>query len=254
MGLAKFLFYSFLLISLPVISGKLLEYDTAKKSTPEKVHVQNDTIITREYSSIKDSVKILRENLLAEYKKAATEAERTSVLLQAEDIFTSALINDIIPAWYGTPWEFYGTTEVPNKGTIACGYFVTTTMRDAGVKLDRIHLAEIASETMIRTVIDKKYITRYRNTPWRDFIAAVKNKGDGLYMIGLDFHTGFALCSVGEVYFIHANLPGVMQEVGESSYLLCWSNYRVTGRLSNNPEFIKKWLLGETFKNLEVQN
>ena len=28
--------------------------------------------------------------------------------------------------WMGTPWDFSGTSQVPRKGSIACGYFVST--------------------------------------------------------------------------------------------------------------------------------
>ncbi|RYD71561.1 MAG: hypothetical protein EOP53_23485, partial [Sphingobacteriales bacterium] len=208
-----------------------------------------ETVSAAQYIAIKDSVNAEKQKLQNAFIAATSEVEKLAIIKKAEILFTDALLNNIINAWYGTPWDFYGTTEVPNDGYIACGYFVTTVLRDASVKLDRIHLAEIASETMIRTVIDKKYINRYRNKHYTDFIKAVKTAGDALYMIGLDYHTGFVLCKNGQVYFIHSTIPGVMKEVGEQSYMLCQSNYRVTGRLTNNPEFMKKWLLGEEFKN-----
>lgn len=56
--------------------------------------------------------------------------------------FTTALLERIIPYWEGTPWTFEGHTSVPNKGSIACGYFVSTTLRDVGLNLNRYKLAQ----------------------------------------------------------------------------------------------------------------
>jgi hypothetical protein len=257
MAFMKYILFCGLLLSLPIISARFISTKTSPNA-PENKSSKSETsskkpLSAEEYILIKDSVLTEKNKLTLKYKTAITETEKQQILAKAEKLFTNALLDNIIDAWYGTPWEFYGTTEIPNEGTIACGYFVTTVLRDAGVKLDRVHLAEIESETMIRTLIDKKYITRYRNIYWRDFLESVKKAGDGLYMIGLDYHTGFLLCKDGKVYFINSNIPGVMKENAESAYMLCVSNYRVTGRLTNNPEFIKKWLLDKDFPNLNQQ-
>jgi len=249
----KYILFCGLLLSLPVISARIIATQTHKTSSNKLYKLKTGykkPISAAEYILIKDSVLEAKNKLLLNYKDAVTETEKQQILTKAEKLFTNALLNNIIEAWYGTPWEFYGTTEIPNEGTIACGYFVTTVLRDAGVKLDRVHLAEIESETMISTLIDKKYITRYRNIYWRDFLENVKKAGDGLYIIGLDYHTGFLLCKDGKVYFINSNIPGVMKENAESAYMLCVSRYRVTGRITNNAEFIKKWLSDKDFPNL----
>src|SRR6187455_2399459 len=51
--------------------------------------------------------------------------------IEKERIFTSAVVETIIPGWIGTAWNFNGTSEKPQQGSIACGYFVTTILRDA---------------------------------------------------------------------------------------------------------------------------
>ena len=56
--------------------------------------------------------------------------------------FTELLLNKIIPYWYGTTWSFNGHTSKPNQGEIACGYFVSTTLKDMGLKLNRYCLAQ----------------------------------------------------------------------------------------------------------------
>ena len=54
-----------------------------------------------------------------------------------EKIFTRAVAETIIPDWIGTKWDFNGISEKPQQGNIACGYFVTTVLRDAGLNLAR---------------------------------------------------------------------------------------------------------------------
>lgn len=148
------------------------------------------------------------------------------------------LINNIrdslFVCWYGTPWDFYGTTEEPNKGKIACGYFVTTLLRDISVPVKRIKHAQCASEEMIKAVCKKNSINRYSNENNSTFVDAVIAAGTGLYIVGLDFHTGFVLNDGQEVYFIHANYSGkkvVMSEFAKQSSVLATSKYKVIGKV-----------------------
>jgi hypothetical protein len=76
-----------------------------------------------------------------------------------ELLYGRFIVDSIIPYWFGTKWNFYGTTEVPRNGSIACGYFVTTVLRDAGLRINRIKLAQAASEEMMKSVCHKKYET-----------------------------------------------------------------------------------------------
>lgn len=141
----------------------------------------------------------------------------------------------LLPYWLGTTWSFNGTTQIPGQGSIACGYFVTTLLRDAGVKLERVKLAQMASEDMIKILCKKESIKRYHHTKIGDFISSVKKQGYGLYVVGLDLHTGFVLCdSSQQVYFIHSSgIPPycVVKEDGLTSPLLINSAYRVLGKL-----------------------
>lgn len=249
--LVKYMLLFGLLISLPVISSRLIQHAAPVPKIPAaKPQPKN---LAADYISLKDSLKTEREKLATQYKNAATEAEKQIILKQAKNLFLNTLENRIIPAWYGTPWDFYGTTETPNNGYIACGYFVSTVLRDADVKLDRVHLAEIESETMIRTVIDKKYISRYRATDFDTFINTIRKAGDALYMVGLDSHTGFLLCRNGQTYFLHSYIPGVIKEPTQNSYWLKISYYRVTGKISHDPVFLRKWLTGANFPNITAK-
>lgn len=183
---------------------------------------------------------------LASRYNAASSAERAEVLAQARTVVTRSIYAEIFPSWYGTAWDFYGTTEVPQQGQIACGYFVSTVLRDAGWKVQRSRLAQQASENIILSLTTDPYIKRFRKVALSDFVSAVKNWGAGIYVVGLDIHTGFIVNTGGEVYFIHSSYVEpykVIREKATESKILAASNYRVMGKVTADDVFLEKWLL-----------
>lgn len=162
-----------------------------------------------------------------------------------EKIFTEAVTETIAPGWFGTTWNFYGASETPQQGSIACGYFVTTVLRDAGLPIARIKLAQCASEQMITSLIQSKYISRFSNIPMEDFIRSVQNQGYGLYVIGLDNHTGFIYNDGREIYFIHSSYIGsrvVQQEKAAVNPILKQSKYKVLGKISSDEKVLERWI------------
>jgi hypothetical protein len=152
-----------------------------------------------------------------------------------ETALTQFLIDSLLPCWYGTTWDFNGTTEEPGKGSIACGYFVTTVLRDAGIQLNRIKLSQCASEEMIKKLSVKNSITRFSNQPMDLFLEKMKQKPKGIYIVGLDFHTGFLYHDGKEVYFIHASYAQpkiVRKEKVIESGVLAASKYKVVGKVN----------------------
>jgi hypothetical protein len=121
---------------------------------------------------------------------------------------------------------------------------VTTVLRDAGLRLERVHLAEIRSEDMIRSLVPDGDIVRLIHATAPEFIAAVRQKGDGVYLVGLDFHTGFIVLDGDRADFCHSSF------VKEQHAVLCEpaarsrafaSAYRVAGRLANDALLVD-WL------------
>lgn len=164
---------------------------------------------------------------------------------EKEKIFTSAVAETIIPGWIGTPWDFNGTTENPQKGTIACGYFVTTVLRDAGLSLARVKLAQCASEQMIVWLVQSKYINRFSNVKMEVFIHSIKEQGYGLYIVGLDNHTGFIYNDGKEIYFIHSTFIGtrnVQKENAALSWILEKSKYKVLAKISSDEKVLEIWM------------
>ncbi len=139
--------------------------------------------------------------------------------------------------WMGTPWDFSGTSQVPRKGSIACGYFVTTTLQQSGMELDRVRLAQAASEQMIVELTDSRTVRRYSNESLRSFLDSLRDQGAGYYIVGLDNHTGFLRVLDGDqIEFVHSGPGrGVVREAPKDAPELAHSRYRVTGKLVHIP-------------------
>ena len=143
----------------------------------------------------------------------------------------------LFPYWYGTKWNFNGTTEIPQQGSIACGYFVTTLLRDAGLNINRVKLAQQASSVIIEAVCNKENIKTFSNAMNENFFKYIKQQGESMYIVGLDFHTGFIYFDDKEIYFIQSKYYGevaVVKEVADKSKVLLSSKFKMLGRIDNS--------------------
>ena len=200
---------------------------------------------TSEYSDMVSRIEQTRQafgKLLAHNTGSAHD----SIIASARAYLLSTIIDTLFVSWYGTPWDFYGTTRVPGNGKIACGYFVTAVLSDAGLKIPRKKWAEVASEIMIKAAtID---IRRFRNRSIDDLEAYIKEKGVGIYIVGLDCHVGFIVNYRNEIRFVHSNYyhpeTGVMSEPLKGQNPLNDSRYRVIGKILGN-DMVRKWIRGE---------
>jgi hypothetical protein len=197
--------------------------------------------------AIDRSLRLHLENYPITKQNIATYASKNCRLNEMPGLqkaFISIVCDSIIPYWMGTKWNFNGFTEKPQQDTIACGYFVTTVLRDAGVKLNRIALAQCASEEMIQKLVNKKYIHRYSNISQSVFINRLQETGKGLYIVGLDNHTGFIHYADDGIWFIHSSYvsPGVVaKQDAINNSILSFSKYRVTGKISDDELLLKSW-------------
>ena len=201
---------------------------------------------THNYKDVLAKLEAERVTFASRYQHAASSAQQADVMAQARTVVTRSIYTEIFPSWYGTAWDFYGTTEVPRQGKIACGYFVSTVLRDAGWRVQRARLAQQASENIILSLTTDPYVKRFRRVAISDFVTAVKEWGTGIYLVGLDIHTGFIVNTGDEVYFIHSSYVEpymVVREKANESKILAASNYRVLGKVTADDLFIEKWLL-----------
>lgn len=181
------------------------------------------------YTQFKDSVAVLLRSI------DGNDIEQKSNLLY------NLISEDLVAHWLGTPWDFNGTTRTPNQGTIACGYFVTNTLSDLGFDIQRIKLAQAASSEMIKTLcIETKWISGFDN-----FNAFMKKQTkNAIYIVGLDFHTGFIIKKGAETYFFHSNYiqaECVILEPIEQSKALLNNQAFFIGNLTGNKELLKNW-------------
>ncbi|QIF03265.1 hypothetical protein [Roseimicrobium sp. ORNL1] len=197
------------------------------------------------YREALDQLAGVRRTLQDTYASTQSQRERTHALEEARAALTRTLLNDIFPAWYGTKWDFNGISEVPGEGAIACGYFVTTTLRDAGFKLPRIKLAQQPSQTIIRSLCDPGTIRVYHEKPLDTVVQYLREQGPGLYIVGLDCHTGFVVNEGTQMRFIHSSYfrppLAVISESLDSDHPLRRSKYRMIGKLLGK-ESLLKWL------------
>lgn len=189
-----------------------------------------------------------REQLRKKYTAAPNAKMRDQLLGEARGMLTQVLLTDIFPAWDGTPWDFNGISEVPGEGAIACGYFVTTTLRDVGIKLPRIKLAQQPSQTIIKSLCDRQTIRVYYEKPLETIEQYLKEHGPGIYIVGLDCHTGFVVNDGELMRFVHSSYfrppLAVITEPLDSDNPLHRSKYRMIGKLFGD-ELVLKWLKQE---------
>lgn len=127
---------------------------------------------------------------------------------------------------------------------------MTTVLMHAGFNVQRALLAQQPSMFIIRTLTGGSYIKTTHNLPIRRFVEVVKNMGDGLFIVGLDYHVGFLVVRSGRVFFVHASYgtpAEVVRENALSSPILSSSRIRVVGKISADRKVILKWLKGERF-------
>jgi len=216
-----------------------------------KINPQAEGIVVKpsgSYDSIKIKIASQREALRQKWD-AASAAEREEVIAEAGNVFTESLLNEIIPHWYGTVWDYNGYTDVPGSGQVACGYFVSTTLKHIGVNLNRYKLAQAYSLKAVEVLQGSK-ATNVSGVGQDSFVTYMETKKDGFYALGLDSHIGFVLVRNGKSYFIHSSnvWPGIVCiESARETVQFRWNNSFVVADLSNNESFLKKWMKQEAF-------
>lgn len=204
-----------------------------------------DVPVPRTYNQAITAATARQSDLAESLREAVTAGDSAAVIERAGAALAAIVADSLVPFWHGTPWTFGGATTVPGKGSIACGYFVSTLLRDAGLQVERVAMAQQASEYIIRSLVSPRYIRRFSDAPLSRVLSTVEEMGTGLYVVGLDVHTGFLLHDSSDTWFIHANyLPPrrVVREVMMASDALAYSRYRVLGYLSGDPDLLEKWL------------
>ncbi|MDG5490427.1 hypothetical protein [Psychroserpens sp. SPM9] len=181
------------------------------------------------------------------YFKRLYQTNSAKAIDSASQYLYSKLLNTIVPHWYGTEWDFNGHTNIPNQGEIACGYFVSTTLKHLGFNLNRYKMAQQAGLIEAQMLQPKAQLQIFSNLSFESLKAKVNSVyTDGVYFVGLDNHVGYVLVKNKELYFLHSSYydDKVMIELAETSP--CFpSNIYVFAEVSTNKHLVKRWIFNE---------
>lgn len=200
-----------------------------------------------EYSAAREALDAKRIELAHLKRTAGRAAARLEFLRFVDEV--------AFPTWAGTPWAFHGVSQTPRKGQIACGYFVTTVLSHGGFRIDRISLAQQASAYIVDTMARGSHVEWYRSISRREVVNRVRERfGEGLFIVGLDFHVGFIRLDGGREEFCHASYlePGtVLCEPAATAAAFASTLYVVGDALTDRA--LDDWLLHREIKTRAPQ-
>ncbi|MCB1132337.1 MAG: hypothetical protein KDN05_14505 [Verrucomicrobiae bacterium] len=200
------------------------------------------------YETLKTELERWRRELAARYKAARNPKEREDAVHDARVVLETTL-PEMMRCWLGTPWDFNGTAEGPGGGKIACGYFVSTVLRDAGFRLDRYRLARQPSSKIIHSFLPKTKCALDVGIPYDAFAREMETAEPGIYLTGLDTHVAFIVVDSKGFRFIHASGSKpwcVVDEDRDHAGVLQRSKWRMRGNLTADEAVILRWIRGET--------
>ncbi|MDP2272010.1 MAG: hypothetical protein Q8N23_07625 [Archangium sp.] len=196
-----------------------------------------------DYQRARADLESRRIELATDLKKHPAQVRQ-----QARAALLAYFENSAFPAWKGTTWNFYGTTITPREGTIACGYYVTTVLEQAGFHLQRVRLAQQASAYVVSTLARGTRVEWIRPAGNAEAVEEIRHRfGDGLFVIGFDYHVGFLRLEGERAAFCHSSFidPGsVTCEDPVPSGAFVSRTYVVADAL--NDQVLEDWLLGRT--------
>jgi hypothetical protein len=199
------------------------------------------------YAFLIDEAGRWRKQLAQRHAGAKSEEDRKAVEHDAR-VILEMILPAMMRCWLGTPWDYHGTASAPGGGKIACGYFVSTVLRDAGFQVDRFKLAKQPSENILRSFLPKDACTLTVGMNYGKFANGMADADPGIYLIGLDTHVGFLVVDGSGFRMIHSSGSRpwcVVDEARDEADVLRKSSWRMTGNLTISGEVIRRWLRSE---------
>lgn len=202
---------------------------------------------TARYEVLVGELRRWRENLAQEYGRAGTAEQKAAVEGDAR-VILNMLLPEMMRCWVGTPYDFNGTAEKPGAERIACGYYVSTVIRDAGFRVNRYKLAQQPSENIMRTFLPGDACELRVGEDYGRYADWVERMEAGVYLIGMDTHVGFIVVRPDGMRFFHssgARSVGVVEETRDDAWTLRKSSWRMLGHFTADPGVMRTWLSGE---------
>jgi len=216
----------------------------SNQKTHSEITVKSDTTA---YIALLKQIQKSHDSILQIYNTSTGE-KRIVCIENTERYLIETYYKDIIPAWLGTKWEFYGETEMPGDSSIACGHFVVTTLKHLGCRLENAHeMATNYSAYMVNSLCD----TSYKVYKGDLLIEIIKKHPDDIWVVGLKNHSALIVKYRGRIRFVHSSyfLPTmVIDESIEDSQTFNGSTIYVAGNLFKGNTLTEKWIKGEEIK------
>ncbi|MBN2576634.1 MAG: hypothetical protein JXP73_18865 [Deltaproteobacteria bacterium] len=196
-----------------------------------------------------------RIDLCRRLSRARSAAERAAIRQQARRTVLNAVTETIFPAWMATPWGLGpdSTALRPHQPgmVVGCSYFVTGVLLNAGLRLSsRARFAQAPSLLMQRALTpDARDLHRYPGLRLDVLTRRLLALGDGVYIVGLNIHTGFLVIKAGTVRVVHASYAPPQQVVDEAlgeSAVIALSRRRgyVVTPIFKDDRLVDYWLSG----------
>lgn len=184
--------------------------DVPTQSSPSRADAEHPVRVdpppsSPSYNEVVETLATQRGQLAKRLARVGA-SEKDAIIGEARELFSRTLIENLLPRWMGTPWAMNGTTNQPGEGEIACGYFVSTILRDAGFNIHRTRFGQAAALRIQQatTPPGRKVHTFFSIAP--ELLAKkIAALGDGVYIIGLNVHVGFVVVRDGDVRLVHAS-------------------------------------------------
>ena len=181
------------------------------------------------------------------YKKAVDKPQQQEqILKEAWGYLENVIAEEIVHFWYGVPFDKEGLTTSPRSGSIACSYFVATMFMEAGLKVNRIKLAQKSALEIAQAICSPQYLTHF-TTP-SEVETFVAKRGKGLYVIGFSYHVGFLYNDGRGQYLIHASPlpPGTVYRLDmKGARSFDYSEFYDVGKLSDYTTLVECWVTGK---------
>ncbi len=236
-------------LSNPIIEEtNKLEFTPASRAGLPGAKVLERRVISPEeaYDLTLKEIEKRRQSYAKDLQRAESSSEKQQIIKNAASYLEETIAVDVVHYWYGTSFDKEGMSKNPNEGKIACSYFITTVLEDAGLKVNRIKLAQKSAKDITKTLCSNSKMKRL-TTP-SETKKYVRENGKGLYVIGFSFHVGFLYNDGSEIYLIHASPlpPGTVARLPmDGARSFDYSKFYDVGKLSDNTALISKWLKGE---------
>lgn len=223
--------------------------------------ISESTVIAQEekldeFEHTLSKIETRRVELAQRYQNAKGVDQRRNIREEARMYVVSTIMDEIFPAWMGTPWGLgkNSTSTRPHQPdmTVGCSYFVTSVLLNVGLKLDnRYTFAQAPAIHIQRSLAPQKTsLHRFLSISAQKLHDEIKKLGDGLYIVGLNNHIAFVVVRGDDVRMVHASYTPPKTVVDEPLLTsVAIDNSRGKGYfvtpLFQDDRLIELWLNGE---------